>query len=258
MRKRTKRAEQHLTKRSTETATVRVSNIEINCVPAPISRAALSIRFNDGFMLGALFDGRPEEVPTPPAVSLSDAFNHCESWKVWMRSDSRFYFPFTYIVELSAGQQDLVAVKDVRVKIFKRTIMGRATHVSCGHGGDGVYDGVDITIDTTKSITTLHEADSGVEQTMPPTSVGLSGGGFTTAHIGVKPQPGFMYEGQLQIRATVNGSDELFTEGTVDTPIRWAGEPTVSSAGFMDWNFASGTLSLYEAESDYYAQVPHN
>jgi hypothetical protein len=173
-----------------------------------------------------------------------------------MRSDSRFYLPFAYIVELSAGEQDLVTIRDVRVKIFKRTAMAATTNVACGHGGDGVYEGASITVDTAKSTTTVQQLDSVEVAPMPPASLSVSRGKFVEADISVKPIPGFLYEGQLEVHGIINGEERVFAEGTIDEPIRWAGDPPGEPNGFMDWNFTKKGLSHYADDEDYYSQLP--
>lgn len=229
-------------------------DIEINCPASPVSRAELVLSHPE--LSGAVFAGRPEELPTPPEVSVSNARAHCDEWREWMDGNPRMYRPLAFTLGMSAGEQDLVAVRRVGVKIFKRTPMAATIAIGCGHGGDGVWEGYTIMVDTVRSTTILQKGDSDQRSRMPPASVSLGDPGYLSVSIIGRSAPGYLYEGQVVIDAMVNGDDKRIVKGTTDEPFRWYGETTGGDAGFYDWNFSSRKLAYYADEPEYLDQIP--
>jgi hypothetical protein len=229
-------------------------DIEINCAASPISRA--EVAFYYPYLGGAVFAGPPAELSTPPEIPAASGRSHCEEWAEWMDNNPRIYRPLAFTLGMSAGQQDLVVLRGVSVKIFKRTPMVATIAIGCGYGGDGVWEGYTVTVDTVRSETILQKGDAGGGHQMPPAAVSLGEPGYLAVDIAGKSAPGFLYEGQVVIDAIVNGENRSIVKGTTDRPFRWYGATARRNPGFYDWDFKSRKLSFFADDFEYLDQIP--
>ncbi|MEV4643141.1 hypothetical protein AB0J80_37975 [Actinoplanes sp. NPDC049548] len=173
------------------------------------------------------YAGTPDRLPTPPPYPPGEESMHCDEWREWFDTDPHVYtLGDGFRVNLSGGANDLVVITDVRVKIFKKTPAQPGTTILCNLGG-GSNAGVALTVDTLSQVTTAVPFDEGEEFKIPPGSLqmGLNDSGFMSASIAIRSDDGFLYEGQLQISALINGTKKSIEWGSPQRPFRWISDP---------------------------------
>lgn len=183
-----------------------------------------NVEVSDATTYYVWFDGRPSDLPTPPAAG---ALNYpCADWYPWLRSQPGFYFSGpSKVITLSAGEPDLVTLTDAKLMITKRTTRAErdGIYIQCNWGG-GSHKSYRIYIDTLKSRTTLRTNGvdgEGPAQRMPPAAIALGDVAQADAEIMATSVPGHLYEGILVVTVSRNGKTEKLTIGTPEEPLRW-------------------------------------
>ena len=208
----------------------------------PKARSFGNVTLESHKIITAFFAGPPDQLPVPPAYPVEATQGHCDEWREWLASDSRIYMTSPiFEIGMTAGHDDLVVVKDVRVEIFKRTPATPGTTIKCLYGG-GSNAGVNVYVDTAAQRTTFQPFESDEVTEMPPGSLTLGQGdaGFSNAAVMVKSMDGFLYEGRLVVEAIVNNKPETIRWGSQQQPFRWlsdeSGQFTAEYGKEWDWN----------------------
>jgi hypothetical protein len=193
-----------------------------------------------------VFAGPARELPTPPSYSLSDTSNHCANWGAWLkRQPKMFAVDPTFLAGLTSGSDDLVVIKAVKEKVFRRAAAGQATLIQCTYGAGG-NPGYHIALDTARQNTEFRSETDDTYHEMPPGSITLHGLDHETATINFVSLERYLYEGMISLTADVNGKEQTLQIGSAETPLRWTMGGVGSADGFnkfllslgdgYDWN----------------------
>lgn len=175
----------------------------------------------------AFFQGSPDQLPVPPDYPESEFSGHCDEWQDWMASTASIYSGGNgFGLQIMAGSDDLVVVKNIEVKVFSKKIAQAGTTINCVHGG-GSNAGYSVNVDTQANRTTFTSWDGdGSKVEMPPGSISLGqkDSGFTDAAISITSEDGYLYEGEILISAIVNGETKTISWGSSVQPLRWVSD----------------------------------
>lgn len=188
------------------------------------------------------YEGSAAELPTPPVYPRESAQAHCEEWAQWVADDPKMYTAGQGLrLGMSAGNNDLVVIRDIRAKIFTRRPAVTGTTIKCNYGG-GSNPGVAVVVDTVAQQTHFTPFDTDDKTLMPPgaLTMGLADAGFSDASISIDGADGFLYEGQIIVGALVNNQRQTLTWGSYDKPFRWisdsSGHFVTDDGSEYDWH----------------------
>ncbi|PWK28029.1 hypothetical protein [Actinoplanes xinjiangensis] len=225
--------------------------------PSPVSRAGLKASLSRVHSSRLLFAGTPDQLPTPPPYTRENAGSHCVAWKDFIDNDPRFYREkISLTVDLSAGEQEQVVIREIRAEIFDRKRISAAVMpIQCQYGG-GSPGGYFITVDTVRSRVTVAPADDlGNEAEMPPATVSLTEAGYTSSRVSVVSAPGYLYSGKVVIDATINGQERTLEYGDATRPLRWSDDSNLFDSGAYDWDLKGGQWLLFADQDAFWASL---
>ncbi|GAA0905046.1 hypothetical protein Vau01_066320 [Virgisporangium aurantiacum] len=159
--------------------------------------------------------------------------NHCTEWADWIHGEKKIYPVDPYVsIGLTTGADDILAVRNVTAKVFRRTLATNATAVQCTYGG-GFSPGHLVVVDTVRQKTRFHSDDDeeDVYHEMPPGTITLHGLDHESAEIVFESQERYLYEGMVTITAEVNGEQQIIEVGSAEAPLRWTLGGTAGPAG---------------------------
>jgi hypothetical protein len=209
-------------------------DVNLQCA-APLPASLAKVSFTLGSVISMLYLKPAAELPEPDAYPGYESGPYCHRWGGWPTTVPDLYLiDPTLNIEIEAGADELVVLKDVRFEIFQRTPLGsryrlgdNATLVNCRIGG-GSDPGHLIKLDTAKSSVTLasHPIDGdvgelGPERRMPPASLTSRDLEHSSADLTVQSLDGYLYQGKIQILANLNGQVKKLDIGSRARPLRW-------------------------------------
>jgi hypothetical protein len=171
---------------------------------------------------GKVFAGPAEELPRPPDYPAEAVRHHCRDWDEWFENSVRAYDVGAALgLEVTAGEADVVAVKLVEARVFRRMAMGKVTPIRCDYGAAG-YEGYLIDVDTVTQRTRYMNTNDGSEwRDMPPGAIVSRKSDFQGALISVSCLDGYLYEGAVDVAADINGTEVKYSFGNQAKPYRW-------------------------------------
>ena len=209
-------------------------DVNLQCA-APLPASLAKVSFTLGSVISALYLRPAAELPKPDTYPGYESGPYCHRWGEWPTTVPDLYLinP-TLNIEIEAGANELVVLKDVRFEIFQRTPLGaryrpgdNATLVNCRIGG-GSDPGHLIKLNTAKSSVTLSSqpidgdvGDLGPERKMPPASLTSSDLEHGSADLAIQSLDGYLYQGKIQILANLNGQVKTLDIGSRARPLRW-------------------------------------
>ncbi|WLS43255.1 hypothetical protein Q3V37_17705 [Micromonospora profundi] len=209
-------------------------DVNLQCA-APLPASMAKVSFKLGSIFSALYLKPAAELPRPDAYPGYESGAFCHWWGEWPTTVPDLYLVDpTLNIEIEAGTSELVVLKEVRHEIFQRTPLksqyrlgDNATLVNCSVGG-GSNPGHLIMLDTAKSSVTLasRPADGdvgelGPEFMMPPASLSSKDVEYDSADLAIRSLDGYLYEGRIQILASLNGQARTLDIGSRTRPLRW-------------------------------------
>ena len=229
------------------------TNIDIDCsqivnLPKPQSIAELGLDVTWEGYTTWYFDGPVDEIPTPPDYPSEKKNGHCADWGEYLSSDAKFFaMGPAVLLTASSGIFDQIAITNVQTNVFDhREISSSPTErsfVECKHGA-GLNAGYVVNVDTRTNETVVipGAVDPGGSKTaMPPASIVVANS-YDSVLIQILGNPDNLYEGQIEVTATVNGKERIVRLGSPATPIRWVGRdqnsdpPPTPSDDVVDWD----------------------
>jgi hypothetical protein len=209
-------------------------DVNLQC-PAPLPASLAKVSFALGSVFSALYLKPAAKLPKPDTYPGYESGPYCHWWGEWPTTVPDLYLVDPVLnIEIEAGTSELVVLKEVRFEIFERTPLSaryrlgdNATLVNCSIGG-GSNPGHLINLDTSRSSVTLasRPADGdvgelGPERKMPPASLTSKDVEYDSADLAIRSLDGYLYEGKIQIRASLNGQARTLDIGSRARPLRW-------------------------------------
>jgi hypothetical protein len=201
------------------------NTVDCSSLPDQIGRVEISPNNQVGMFL---FEGLPNQLPTPPDYTKDNNFMHCHVWERWLMETQNIYSLMPGgLVSAVGGAADQVSIIDYKVIPYSRRPLGKGpfTSIRCDHGGDANF-GYYLYYDTMKREAHLRsflpsDESEGPPMPMPPASVNLTGPEHAGIYLEITSSPNYLYEGRLVVTVIINGERKDIAVGSPDQPYRW-------------------------------------
>ncbi|MBN1173399.1 MAG: hypothetical protein JXA67_14605 [Micromonosporaceae bacterium] len=224
------------------------TNNNLNCQTIAQASPRGDVTITPAMAIDVVYDGRPQDLPRPPAYSTDQALHHCDHWSDWITNTPNLYVvnPEHQLV-LTAGDADVVAITQVQVRVLQRRPVRDITMIRCEYGAAGSPSYM-IEVDTLSQKTrwqNWHASDN-TWHDLPPESIVCRKADFAAALMTVASQQEYLYTGAVDLVANINGREIRQTLGTADRPLRWvmrSGDQRYNPRLSYDWNIQQGRWS---------------